>query len=78
MQRAECRVQNYFSFLTLNSSLWISTVNLCGRVINFRILENFDTNQQLNLDVSGYAAGQYLVRLVTMNGSLTKSFVVVR
>jgi hypothetical protein len=54
------------------------TADTSGRVLNYQVLENIDPSNEHHLNVSGYAEGQYIVRLVTKNGSLTKSFVVVR
>ncbi len=54
------------------------TADTSGRVLNYQVLENLDTANQLDLNVSGYSEGQYLIRLVTKNGSLTKFFVVVK
>lgn len=49
-----------------------------GRVINYQMIEIADGQKEVELNVSQYAQGQYLVKLATKEGSLTKSFVVVK
>ncbi len=49
-----------------------------GRVINYQLIDIPDGQKEIDLNVSQYAQGQYMVQLVTKEGNLTKSFVVVK
>ncbi|HFA48704.1 MAG TPA: T9SS type A sorting domain-containing protein [Bacteroidetes bacterium] len=55
----------------------VTIAELSGKVIKIDILKNA-VNETRQYDVSGLAAGTYLIRVATEEGSKTKKFVVVR
>ena len=55
----------------------ITLADLSGRVIRIENHEGL-TNETLRYNLSGFAAGTYLVRIATTEGTLTKKFVVMR